>query len=255
MSQPDQPYSPDRTLKGKLRRRWARRVQRRPLQSTIDRPTISITFDDAPISAVKAGAEVLERHGARGSYYVCAELDGRLGHMGDYAQMADYAELARRGHEIACHTFSHLDCGKADAASILADVDQNTAALAAIGVQAEHFAYPYGDVSPAAKRVLNDRFGSMRALHPGLIRRGSDLNQLPAVGIEGAGGEVHARHWIDKALAERAWLILYTHDVREGASDWGCTPQALERLIEHALAGGARLATVGEVLSRRETAP
>lgn len=251
MSPLDQPYSPDRSLKGKIRRRWARRVHRQPLESMIDYPVVSVTFDDAPISAVQAGAEVLERHGARGTYYVCAGLDGRPGHMGDYARLADYAELARRGHEIACHTFTHLDCGKADRDAILANVDQNTAALAKIGVTAGHFAYPYGDVSPQAKQALGGRFGSLRALHPGLVRRGSDLNQLPAVGIEGAGGEASARDWIDKAITEGAWLILYTHDVRENASDWGCTPDGLDRLVQHALAGGARLATVGEILSNR----
>lgn len=252
MTLADQSYSPDRSLKGKFRRRWARRVVRRPLELALDHPIVSVTFDDAPLSAVETGAEVLERYGARGSYYVCAGLEGRPGHMGNYAQMADYAALAERGHEIACHTFSHLDCGKADAAEIQADIERNTDALSRIDVQAIHFAYPYGDVSPQAKRALSGRYGSLRALHPGLIRQGTDLNQLPAVGIEGPEGEAHARGWIDRALAERAWLILYTHDVRENASDWGCTPAALDRLVQRALAGGARLATVGAVLASHE---
>jgi len=244
------PYSPDRSLKGKMRRRWARMVHRRPLESTVDRPFVSISFDDAPVSAATVGAEILQSNGARGTYYVCAGLDDQPGHMGDYADRTVYADLSVRGHEIACHTFSHLDCGKASAIDIVDDIDRNSAALADVALETTHFAYPYGDVSPDAKNALESRFGSLRALHPGLIRRGSDLNQMPAVGIEGSGGEAHAERWIDKALAQSAWLILYTHDVREQPSDWGCRPDVLDRLIRRATAGGAEIAPVGTVLRR-----
>lgn len=247
-------YSADRSIKGKVRRRWARIVHRRPLRSTIDRPIVSITFDDAPRSAVEAGARVLEAEGVRGAFYVCAGLDGREGPMGLYGETAGYVGLAARGHEIACHTYSHLDCGQAAGPVITADVDRNAQALTAVGLETRNFAYPYGDVSPQAKAVLQRRFGSLRGLHPGLIREGSDLNLLPAVGIEGPNGEANAARWIDKALANRAWLILYTHDVRPEPSAWGCTPDALKRLVQRAKAGGAEIATVAEVLDRLEDA-
>lgn len=248
------PYSPDRSLKGKLRRRWARVIHRRPLQSMIDKPVISVSFDDAPLTAATTGAEVLQAHGARGTYYVCAGLDAQPSHMGDYASREVYADLSVRGHEVACHTYTHLDCGKAGAAEIVADVDRNGAALAEFGLETRHFAYPYGDVSPLAKRVLEQRFESLRALHPGVIGRGTDLNQLPAVGIEGARGEATAAAWIDQAVARNAWLILYTHDVRANVSDWGCTPEALDRLLGHARSVGATILPVGTVLRELQAA-
>lgn len=248
--EPFQAYSADRSLKGKLRRRWARVVHRRPLRSTIDHPIVSITFDDAPQTAVEAGARVLEAESVRGTFYACAGLDNRDGPMGLYGDTAGYGALAARGHEIACHTYSHLDCGQAAGPVIVADVDRNAEAHTAAGLQTRNFAYPYGDVSPQAKAVLQDRFGSLRGLHPGLIREGSDLNLLPAVGIEGPQGEAIAARWIDKALSGKAWLILYTHDVRPEPSAWGCTPDALQRLIRRARAGGAEIATVADVLDR-----
>ena len=84
-------------------------------------------------------------------------------------------------------------------------------------------------------------------MHKGLVHDGGDLNQLPGVGIEGPDGEALARQWIDRAVSENAWLILYTHDVREAPSPWGCTPYALSRLIAHARATGCDIRTVGEV--------
>ena len=247
---PGRVYSPDRSLRGKVRRRWSRLVERRPLGARVTAPIVSFSFDDAPVTAVETGATLLEAAGARGTYYVSAALDGQDGPMGRYADRAAYARLASRGHEIGCHTYSHLDCGKADGKTIDADVARNTVALTDAGLSTRTFAYPYGDVSPQAKAALASRFGALRALHPGLVQTGADLNQLPAVSLEGDTGEARANDWIDRALSDRAWLILYTHDVAEPCSEWGCTPQALERLIARAQAGGAEVLTVEAALDR-----
>ena len=122
--------------------------------------------------------------------------------------------VSEAGHEIGCHTFSHLDCGQASTQVALDDVAQNTDALASWGVgEAVSFAYPYGDVASPAKTALAGRFKTLRALHHGLIANGADLNQAPAVGIEGEDGESVANAWLDKAKARKAWLILYTHEI------------------------------------------
>ena len=82
------------------------------------------------------------------------------------------------------------------------------------------------------------------------MREGSDLNQLPAVGIEGEHGEAVARQWIDRAVQTGSWLILFTHDVSGRPSPWGCTPEALDRLAAYARNAGCELKTVGAVLDR-----
>ena len=242
-----QVYSADRSLKGKLRRRLARLQARRPAARGTRRPMVSISFDDAPVSAAKTGAAILEARGVRGTWFISMGLAGQDGPMGPNADAEQVKTLMAAGHEIGCHTFSHLDCGQAPAGLATGDVERNRAALEALGVpEPVTFAYPYGDVSAPAKAALGARFGLLRALHHGLIGQGSDLNQAPAVGIEGPDGEAVARGWLNRALAERAWLILYTHDVREDPSPFGCTPAALERLVDAALDGGAEMVTVAE---------
>lgn len=243
-----QPYTPDVSLAGKLRRRFARLIHRRPARLDLARPTVSFTFDDIPASAAHAGAGVLETHDARGTFYVCAGLFGQTGHMGRFADAAEVAVLIRQGHEVAGHTLNHVDCHRIPPADLSADLDANDAALRGLGAAPLHFAYPYGEVSPRAKKQLGARYASLRGVHKGLIHDGGDRNQLPGVGIEGPDGEAVARAWIDRAAAEQAWLILYTHDVRETPSPWGCTPDALERLIGHARKAGCDIRTVGEVL-------
>lgn len=240
-------YEPDRSLKGKLRRRLIRLAHRRPARVALERPMVSFSFDDAPATACEAGARALEARGLRGTYYFAAGLAGRDGPMGRFASGEDARRLHEAGHEIACHTYSHLDCGQSSRATTLEDVDRNAQSLAAWGAgEPVSFAYPYGDVAAPAKTALSGRFKTLRALHHGLITDGADLNQAPAVGVEGEAGEAVAGEWLDKAKARKAWLILYTHDVAEQPSQWGCTTAALERLIDRAVAEGFDVVTVAE---------
>jgi peptidoglycan/xylan/chitin deacetylase (PgdA/CDA1 family) len=242
-----EPHSADRSLKGKLRRRLARLRARRPLASAPERAMVSFSFDDAPASAALEGAARLQSWGLKGSYFISMGLAGRVGPMGPNADAGQLRELMARGHEIACHTYSHLDCGQASGEAAAADVERNRAALLELGAPAPmSFAYPYGDVSVPAKAALSARFALMRGLHHGLVRQGSDLNQAPAVGVEGPDGETIAHSWIKRAARERAWLILYTHDVAPEPSPWGCTPLALDRLIDAAHEHGLDIVTVAD---------
>ncbi|HWE47920.1 MAG TPA: polysaccharide deacetylase family protein [Caulobacteraceae bacterium] len=244
-------YRADGSLKGKLRRRYVRLLERKPARFALDRPLLSISFDDAPASAVRDGAKRVEDAGARATYYISAGLCGREGPMGLNAAEDEIRNLSKRGHEIGCHSFSHLDCGQARAGEIERDVQLNYERLAEIAVRRPRtFAYPYGDVSRDAKRVAAIKFRAARALHSGLVEDGCDLNQLPAVGVEGRGGELKASRWMNRAAAKRAWLILYTHDVSEDPSDWGCTPGAIERLLNQAKELGFEIATVANALDR-----
>lgn len=244
-------YEPDRSLKGKLRRRLIRLERRRPARVRLERPMITFSFDDAPATAAHAGARILEDRGLRGAYFVAAGLAGRESPMGRIATLEEMKAVAASGHEIACHTYCHLDCGQADEAAATRDADQNREALLAAGLgEPVTFAYPYGDVARPAKAVFSQRFRLLRALHHGLIADGADLNQAPAVGIEGDEGEAVASRWMDAAARRPAWLILYTHDVADRPSPWGCTVGALERLADRAVRQGFDVVTVAEGADR-----
>lgn len=239
-------YHADTSLKGKLRRRVARLLHRKPAGSP-PRGMVTFSFDDAPASAATIGAALLEKHGVRGAYYISAGLMGADSHMGPMANEAQVVALHAAGHEIGCHTLSHIDCGVSPEADIAANVEANRIMLTSAGLpEPISFAFPYGDVSPAAKRALGGRSTSLRGLHHGLIEAGTDLNQLPAIGIEGEDGEAVARRWLEQARDRKAWVILYTHDVQDNPTAYGCTPGALERLIKAAIAMDLKVVTAAE---------
>ena len=239
-------YHADSSWRAKVRRRAVRLASRRPAHAP-DRALISFTFDDVPASAADVGAEILERRGLKATYYVAAALAGTDAATGIMAGAEAVKRLADAGHEIGCHTYSHLDCGQAGAQDAVEDVALNAQTLAHWNLpRPTTFAYPFGDVSPAAKRALAGRFRLMRALHPGLITAGADLNQAPAVGVEGPDGEGLAARWMQRAAGRRAWLILCMHDIDRSPSPWGCTPDALARLADAALSAGFDIVTVDQ---------
>jgi peptidoglycan/xylan/chitin deacetylase (PgdA/CDA1 family) len=243
-------YHADASWRGKLRRRTVRLAARRPARAPAG-AMISFAFDDIPASAAEAGAAILERRGLKGTYFVAAALAGTDAVTGPMATPDDVRRLADAGHEIGCHTYSHLDCGQAAASDAVEDVARNAETLAAWGLgRPSTFAYPFGDVAPATKRAIAPRFALMRALHHGVVTAGSDLNQAPAVGVEGPGGEALAMAWLARAAHRKAWLILCTHDVADPPSPYGCTPAALERLVDAALAHGFEPVTVAEGAAR-----
>ncbi|MBW8880731.1 MAG: polysaccharide deacetylase family protein, partial [Asticcacaulis sp.] len=199
----------------------------------VTRPLLTISFDDAPSSSARNGAAILRHHGVSGTYFISAGLMGQDSHLGNYTSAEEIRALHGAGFEIGCHTYRHLDCGRASAAEIEADIEANQVALRNLGLPLPRtFAYPYGDVSPQAKAVVDKRYLASRALHHGLVTAGTDLNQAPGIGIEGRCGEQTAMEWLERARATpHSWLVLYTHDVRKTPSDWGCTPEVLNRIV------------------------
>ena len=243
-------YHADRSWRAKFRRRAVGRASRRPARAPA-RPMLSFAFDDVPATAADTGAAILDARGLKATFYVAAALEATDAVTGPMADIAAVQRLAAAGHEIGCHTYSHLDCGQAAACDAVEDVARNAETLIGWGLpRPTTFAYPFGDVAPATKQALAARFTLMRALHHGVVTAGADLNQAPAVGVEGPDGEALAMRWLERAASRNAWLILCTHDVAEAPSPFGCTPGALARLADAALAEGFEVVTVAEGAAR-----
>ncbi len=124
---------------------------------------VSFTFDDVPKSAAPIGAPILEEYGARGTFYIAGGLvDHWSGHWTGVSA-DEIVALHRRGHEIACHTFSHARATDLDAAAMTLEMEKNRRYLQALdpSIKIENFAYPYGFGSVLRKRQLGKAFHSV----------------------------------------------------------------------------------------------
>ncbi|HYM72687.1 MAG TPA: polysaccharide deacetylase family protein [Stellaceae bacterium] len=209
----------------------------RPAKVSWPGGAVSFTFDDFPRSAWLNGGAILERHGLRGTYYAALNLAGTENHLGPMFTIDDLREVHARGHEIACHTFNHRDCRRAPASEILAEIDENAAALSRLldGATMSNFAYPYGAVSLAAKHALSRRFASCRSTGQGINQGTVDLADLLGIHIyAGVFDRARLCQLIDDSRAQGGWIVFYTHDVSDTPSAFGCTPEQLEWVVAYA---------------------
>ncbi len=246
-------YIPSSGLMGKLKRQAARRLAKAPMRIELEAPLVSFSFDDFPKSAGEAGAEILERHGWRATYFTGGGYAGGENHLGRMYEIGDLKRLHAAGHEIACHTFSHIDVGQTPLEEVEAEVDRNRTYLDACGFDAPFrtFAFPYGEASPAAKQSLLKRFQALRGVRPGINRTWADRGLLTAVPLDGGeAGLQRALAWIEEAKRQPGWLIFYGHDVREAPSEWGCTPAFLETVCSAVADSTAEVDTIAGALAR-----
>jgi peptidoglycan/xylan/chitin deacetylase (PgdA/CDA1 family) len=198
---------------------------------------VSFTFDDAPVSAATTGAAMLEEHDARGTFYVAGGIADTWTGNWTATGPGHIIDLHRRGHEIACHTFSHKRATDLNAATMAAEIAKNRRYLLALdaSIRIENFAYPYGAGSVWRKGQLAQAFRSSRGILPGINCGTVDLQYLRATPLI---DELIDRNGIDRALDQaidsNGWLIFYSHDVEPEPSPFGCSPPLLRYALEAA---------------------
>jgi len=55
---------------------------------------------------------------------------------------------------------------------------------------------------------------------------------------------------VDKLKTSPSWLILFTHDVRENPSEFGCTHSDFMKIVKAVENSGAEVLPVADVLSK-----
>lgn len=248
---------PDLSVKlDHLRQRLAERVLRHlpgpRLTVRTKTPLVSFTFDDVPDTAWRAGAAILERHGLRGTFYIAGGLLDRREPDRTLISAEGCRALAKAGHEIGCHTFSHRDVSTLSRAELVADLEQNGQLLDSLcGADAgRNFAYPYNRGSIANRATFAARYPTCRA-GGDRINRGR-VSRSFLYGMEIRQPEEDARALtaqIDAVVDNPGWLIFFTHDITEKPTPYGCTPATFSLLVEHALARNCRILPVREALN------
>jgi peptidoglycan/xylan/chitin deacetylase (PgdA/CDA1 family) len=238
-------------ISGKASRFLARNVRSKSLVMRGARPVVSFTFDDVPLSACTTGADILEQHGIRGTYYVAGGGCGLPSPCGLLASAEHLRTLFKRGHELASHTFSHPAVSSIALGDLGRDLDRNEAILKRVngGTAVRNFAYPYGDFSFRAKRYVEARFDSCRTLDRGLNVGTTDLGMLKSWSLDNASiTRSQIRDIIADAVRQNGWLVFAIHDIDEHPSRFGATPELLLFAIEAAKAAGCAFAPVADAL-------
>jgi peptidoglycan/xylan/chitin deacetylase (PgdA/CDA1 family) len=215
-------------------RRAARHARLKPLVMRNPAPLVTFTFDDVPDSAYINGAAILEQHGLRGTFFVAS---GTCSHTDTYWRVIDEDQvraLHDSGHEIGCHTFSHVRVEDLDAQRMDEECAQNLRRLRDLcpGIALANFCYPFGRASLPRKMQLQRHFDSCRGVYQGINAGTADLGMLRSIDLYDRTLTPDKLQRVLRETRERnGWLIFVTHDVADTPSWIGCSPRLLSDTI------------------------
>ena len=237
------------------RRQRARRLARRDAIICPQRPLISFTFDDFPISALTTGGEILRQHGATGTYYVALGLAGTEQPTGRMFDREDLARAIADGHELGCHTHAHCDAWHTPPAEFAADCARNRAALAellappqfkTLGAEFKTLSYPINYPQPETKRAAAREYVCCRGGGQKINAGTADLNNLSAFFLEKCPDLEIVRRLIAENERQTGWLIFATHDVDSKPTRYGCTPDFFAAVVRAARESSSTILPVFE---------
>ncbi|HTP31991.1 MAG TPA: polysaccharide deacetylase family protein [Candidatus Acidoferrales bacterium] len=192
-----------------------------------DRRAVALTFDDGPSEATLEILEILARHKAAATFFVCGANVERLPEV--------VRAAARAGHEIGNHSHTHPYLFLRSPGDIEADIRRAQQAIeSATGVRPACFRAPYGV-----------RWFGLRAAQANLQLTGV---MWTAIGYDWNSG---AEEVVARMTAKAAnGAILCLHDGRKVRvrPDVRQTVEAVRRLVPMLLDQGYKLETISRLL-------
>ena len=241
------------SLLSAVSRRAARYRCSKPFRMRNSEPLVSFTFDDVPDSAYLNGASVLEEHAVLGTFYISA---GTCGTTADRWRVIDRHQvraLHERGHEIGCHTFSHVKVDTIGATELDAECLRNREFFRQLcgDIRVTNFCYPFGRLSLASKQQLQQRFDSCRGIYPGINAGTIDLGLLTVIELyDRTLPQDKLQRVLRETCDRNGWLIFYTHDVADPPSGLGCSPALLRSTIRAVQTAGLSCLPVRVALTK-----
>jgi peptidoglycan/xylan/chitin deacetylase (PgdA/CDA1 family) len=240
------------TLTTGISRKAARHLRLKPFRLRNPAPLVSFTFDDVPESAYSAGA-ILEELEFRGTFYIAAGTCGTDEPLWRVIDGARVRELHRHGHEIGCHTFSHVNVETLSGSAMEAECRRNAAALRELcgDVEISNFCFPFGRLTLPRKLQLQRRFDTCRGIYEGINSGTVDLGLLRVIELyDRTLTPEKIRRVIAETRLRNGWLIFYTHDVADPPSWIGCSPALFRHVAETVRSAGFECLPVRDALSR-----
>jgi len=212
---------------------------------------VSFCFDDAPRSSCVVGRQILESMDCHGTWYIAGGLTDRMEQGRLCHSVSDVQDLANSGHHIGCHTFSHKRCATLTGDEMEDELKRNADFFESIGLPSTglDFSFPLGSFDIASKRIAARYFRSSRIIGGGIQVGSADMNALKSLSLYQHSMSPERTTVLMKEVAlRRGWLMLYTHDIEDSPSRWGCTSGLLTFAVQAALDVGCKVMSVDEAI-------
>lgn len=175
-----------------------------------DQPMISITFDDGWESVFNNALPLLAQHGFPSTQYVNPSSIETP----NFMKSADLQQMRQAGHEIAAHSYEHVDLTSIGAERLHEEMRKNEEAMAAAGLATDSLATPFGRSDPQVDFYASKYFDIVRGTEQGINTRQSlEPRDLKVFYVT----DKTTPDSLSTALAETSrangWLILVYHQI------------------------------------------
>ena len=220
----------------------------------------SLTFDDYGVDSWYSMRDIFLKYNVKATFFVSQF------HTLSDREVNKLKTLQQDGHEIGCHTYSHLGIGR-DFNYDNNRIDEylNSQIIPAYnnmknaGFNPVSFAYPYGEHNDAYDNAVRSYFPYLRTTASDDNRRLSQLDEIFHKKGEhynilaGDGIDNHynndikeVREALIKARENGEIITLYAHRVEDDNSSYAISPQKLENIIKIAQEVGLKFYTFKE---------
>ncbi len=137
------------------------------------------------------------------------------------------------------HTFSHTLLSELSNTQIAQELEVMNGLFQAHGLPPpEHIAYPEGVYTQEALNVISQYRLSGRLAGNGEVATYPVENWflVGSISIQIDTTFNNAKTWIDSAIENRELLCLFTHDVQDTPTEYGCTPDLLAQILDYLVA-------------------
>jgi peptidoglycan/xylan/chitin deacetylase (PgdA/CDA1 family) len=219
----------------------------------LNRPLVSLTFDDGWRSIHSNGLPLLQKYGFASTQYL--NSTPVIGGYPDYMTYQMVKDFASAGHELAWHTRSHADITKLTATQLQTELSIPSAFLTGTGQPASafrNFASPFGAYNSTSVDGVMQTYRSHRSTDVGYNSKDTlSLRNIKVQNIMNTTTPAEVQSWVNHAIATNTWLVLVYHEVSATTADptYAVTPANLDAELNIIKQSGVAVVTVDQALT------
>lgn len=215
---------------------------------------VSFTFDDGFATTLHYAAPTLAQYGIEGTVYITTDYtdDGEAGN--DEFMTWDEVRQLRDTYrwEIGSHAVTHEDLSEMDTDDMQDELEESKEILEEKGFEINSFSVPFGSYNGFVQEAAARYYQNFRGFWDRDSMNIWPYNNmiLTVKSVEYSVTPAQIQTWVDEAIANRQWLILVYHDMKDELNledEYITTFSDFAEVAAYVASTGVQTPTVSEV--------
>ncbi|HEX6416597.1 MAG TPA: polysaccharide deacetylase family protein [Candidatus Saccharimonadales bacterium] len=211
------------------------------------RPLVSLTYDDGFEENVTTVLPRLNGANIKSTQcYATQFIEGQP------AQVQNVMAFKNSGHEICSHTVTHPALSQLNTADLTYELTHSKQYLeSTVGLPVTSFASPFGDYNAAVNNEIKKYYRSHRTVDEGYNSKDNfNIYKIRVQNMQATTTLAEFQGWINKAKADKTWLVFVYHRVTPGEPGQFDTKESdFVQQLNALVASGVTVKTYNEALN------